>query len=272
VLEGRSPDNNREIVGPPRRACDLEGAAVPPAERPSYHLPLFESYIQRCQSGVGRQGTVVSSPHEFTVDDKYAFRMLSSFVSGDIASTLDFHGIRAERLGITKRFLHHRVVRDPAYDEHHVFVELRDKDLRPVVATRGCLDIFSAGPIAHHYILSDRCSVSEYRLVSPPAFVEATTELYRSQVISPFRTWAYSWLLEGFRGATHSELSPDADWDQEIRLVRSVDQGMQSFTRLATPEEPQFVVDYDGQRYRMALWLDARLNVPVCFRGPSQII
>lgn len=272
MLEGRSPDNNRDIVGPPRQAYDLDGATVPNAVQPSYHLSLFESYAQRCQFGVGRQGTLVSSPHEFTTDDKYAFRMLSSFVAGDIASTLDFHGVAASRLGITKRFLHHRVVRDSAYDEHHVFVELRDKDLRPVVASRGCLEIFSAGPIAHHYILSDRCSVSEYRLVSPPAFVEASTELYRSQVISPFRTWAYSWLLEAFRGATHSELRPDTDWDQEIRVVRTVDQGMQSFTRLATPEEPQFVVDYEGQRYRMALWLDARLNVPVCFRGPSQII
>jgi hypothetical protein len=272
VLEGRSPDNNRDIVGPQRQAYDLDGATVPNAVQPSHHLSLFESYAQRCQSGVGRQGTLVSSPREFSTEDTYAFRMLSSFVAGDIASTLDFHGVAASKLGLTTRFLHHRVVRDSAYDEHHVFVELRDQELRPVVASRGCLAIFSAGPIAHHYILSDGCSVSEYRLVSPPAFVEATTQLYRSQVISPFRTWAYSWLLEGFRGATHSALRPDTEWDQEIRLVRTVEQGMQSFTRLATPEEPQFVVDYDGQRYRMALWLDARLNVPVCFRGPSQSI
>ncbi len=272
MLEGSSPDKNRDLVGPPRKACDLDGATVPNKVEPSYHLSLFESYAQRCQAGVGRQGTLVSSPREFTVEDKYAFRMLANFVAGDISTTLNFHGAAAAKLGITTRFLHHRVVRDSAYDEHHVFVELRDKDLRPVVASRGCLGIFSAGPIARHYILSDQCSVSEYRLVSPPAFVEATTELYRSQVISPFRTWAYSWLLEGFRGATRSELRPDTDWNQEIRCVRTVEQGLQSFTRLATPEEPQFVVDYEGQRYRMALWLDARLNVPVCYRGPSQVI
>jgi hypothetical protein len=272
VFEDRSPHNNRNTDGPPRKAFDLTEAVDASHGEPSYHAHLLDSYTQRCLAGVGRQGALVSSAHDFSVDDRYAFRMLSEFVAGDIQATVDFHGPVAAKLGITPRFLHHRVVRDSAYDEHHVFVELHDKELRPVVASRGCLQVFSAGPIAHHYILSDRSSISEYRLVSRPAFVEATTSLYRSEVVSAFHTWAYSWLLEGFQGATHAALRPDNDWRQSIKDVRHVEQGLRSLTPLGAPKEPDFVVEYEDQRYRMNLRLDSRLSVPVCYRAPGQVI
>jgi hypothetical protein len=269
MLEDRTPHNNRNTDGPPRRPFDLTGAADATWSEPSYHAHLLGSYTQRCLAGVGRQGALVSSARDFSVDDRYAFRMLSEFVAGDIQATVDFHGPAAAKLGITPRFLHHRVVRDSAYDEHHVFVELYDKELRPIVASRGCLQIFIAGPIAHHYILSDKSSINEYRLVSGPAFVEATAALYHSPIISAFDTWAYSWLLEGFRGATHSALRPDTDWKEAMSQVTRVEQGLETLTPIGMPQEPRFVVEYDGQRYRMDLRLDSRLSVPVCYRTPA---
>ena len=272
VLQDPSSDNNRDIEGPTRRVFDLEGANPRTPREPSYHRHLLEAYDQRCLAGVGRQGKMVSSPRYFTPEDRIAFQKLTEFALGDVAATVDFHGRGAEKLGITPRFLHHRVVRDSAYDEHHVFVELYDRELRPVVASRGCLDIFSAGPVAHHYILSDGCSVSEYRLVSRPAFLEATTALCRGPLISPFRTWAYNWLLESFRGATHLALRPNTNWNREIGDLKALEEGLESISVLGKPEQPHFIVNYEGHRYRMALWLDSRLSVPVCYRGPGQVV
>jgi len=272
VLQDPSSDNNRDIDGPARRVFDLGDEIMRTPPEPSYHRHLFEAYNQRCLAGAGRQGKLVSSLRHFTTEDRIAFQKLSDFVLGDVAATVEFHGRGAENLGITPRFLHHRVLRDATYDEHHVFVELYDKELRPVVASRGCLDIFSAGPVAHHYILSDGCSVSEYRLVSRPAFLEATGVLCHGPLVSPFRTWAYNWLLESFRGATHLALRPDTNWKREIGDLKALEQGLESISVLGTPEQPNFVVDYEGHRYRMALWLDSRLSVPVCYRGPGQVV
>lgn len=268
----RAPHNNRDFDGPARRAFDVADVADASLRGPSYQAHLLASYTQRCLAGVGRQGRLVSSAREFSVDDKYAFRMLSEFVAGDVEATISLHGAAAAKLGISPRFLHHRVVRDSAYDEHHVFVELQDRELRPIVASRGCLQVFSSGPIACHYILSDRSSISEYRLVSSPAFAEATASLYGGQVVSAFQTLAYNWLLEGFQGATHSALRPDTDWTTEIDRVLTVSRGLHALAPLGTPAQPEFVVDYDEQRYRMNLRLDSRLSVPVCYRGPAQVI
>lgn len=270
MLPDPSSDRNREIEGPARKPFELDGATLRAPIEPLYHRHLLESYNQRCLAGVGRQGQLISLPRQFSAEDRIAFQKLSGFVDGDIATTLSFHGRGAERLGIVPRFLHHRVVRDSAYDEHHLFVELYDRYLRPVVASRGCLQILSAGPVAHHYILSDGCSVSEYRLVSRAAFLEATGALCQGPIASPFRTWAYSWLLEVFRGATHLGLPTDTDWKQEIRNVSVLEQGLQSLTVLGTPDHPQFVADFEGQRYHMALWLESRLSLPVCYRGPGR--
>ena len=272
MFQNPSPDNNRDIKGPARRAFDPWEVPLKTPEEPNHHGHLMEAYNQRCQAGVGSQGSLVSSPRHFTAEDRIAFQTLSEFVLGDLAATLDFHGRGAKQLGITPRFLHQCVVRDSVYDEHHVFVELFDKELRPVVANRGCLDILSAGPVAHHYILTDGCSVSEYRLVSPPAFLEATSVLCRGPQVSPFRTWAYTWLLESFRGATHLAHRPDTNWKQEIGDRQTLETGMRSLAVVGPPERPQFVVDYEGCRYRMTLWLDKRLSSPVCYRAPGQVV
>mgnify|MGYP006275354313 CR=1 FL=1 len=270
MLPDPSSDRNREIKGPSRPAFEIDGATLRAPIEPLYHRHLLESYNQRCLAGVGRQGEIVLSPRRFSTQDRIAFETLSDFVAGDIAATIDFHGKAAERLGVAPRFLHHRVIRDSAYDEHHLFVELYDRDLRPVVANRGCLQIFSAGPVAHHYVLSDGCSVSEYRLVSSAAFREATDALCKGPTATPYHTWAYRWLLEAFRGATHLALAPDIDWKREIRDVSSLGQGLHSLAVLGGSEQPQFVADFEGQRYHMTLWLESRLSTPVCYRGPGR--
>lgn len=232
LSNNQNPSDDKNSREPSRD--DSGDLSFPPAPRAYHNRLLVDTYFKNCKRGFLEHNKIITSLKEMDYEDRVSLDGMADAYRELVRSKLRHFGFRDLENDITLRFLHPVVAVGKTRREHHIYVDVVDRNGRCCFVDGDAASSFESGPAAMQVsrIAGDekRPRILLTKLFSRPAFHEAINTLIAapwSEVYSNPRAFvALGWLMRGIATARAREAEARAEGGTE-----------QDFLALSTVED-----------------------------------